>query len=266
MVFRRLWGDKGEIPLEVDTVILSEPVEPGGMLTGEVVLRAPDRDVEVQSIHLAAVVDAPGVHKDDGDEGKGHSFASTAASGWFTLKKGEERRSPFRERLRWGTPVSEVNGQRFNGVSLTLHTKVEAEGISTRTDADPVRVAALPLHTAVFDAFTVAGYGCTTSRIVDSTIPDTEYHLYLRQSFLLTRLTGWENPRELELTFHNNAVGCEIYLRRAALHKRHWDDKPPALRYVAAHHDVGRVDFAEEVRRWISEVAALDQGHAGAAG
>ncbi|MFJ3835528.1 hypothetical protein ACIPY6_08420 [Streptomyces sp. NPDC090054] len=46
MVFRRLWGDKGEIPLEVDTVILSGPVEPGGMLTGEVVLRAPDRDVE----------------------------------------------------------------------------------------------------------------------------------------------------------------------------------------------------------------------------
>ncbi|MFE2329275.1 hypothetical protein ACFXD5_36145 [Streptomyces sp. NPDC059385] len=71
MVFRRLWGDKGEIPLETDTVILSEPVEPGGMLTGEVVLRAPDRAVEVQSIRLEAFVDTPGVHKGDGDEGSG---------------------------------------------------------------------------------------------------------------------------------------------------------------------------------------------------
>ncbi|MFD3655630.1 hypothetical protein [Streptomyces sp. NPDC058620] len=68
-------------------------------------------------------------------------------------------------------------------------------GVSTRTDADPLRATALPLHTAVFDAFTAEGYGCTTTRTVDSTIPDTEFSIYLRQSFLLTRGSGHEGRR-----------------------------------------------------------------------
>ncbi|WP_179278976.1 hypothetical protein [Actinomadura mexicana] len=37
--------------------------------------------------------------------------------------------------------------------------------------------------------------------------------------------------------------------RRAA--PRYWRHKPPARRFVAAHHDVDQVDWSAEVRRWI---------------
>ncbi|MEK9521479.1 hypothetical protein MIU24_19100 [Streptomyces venezuelae] len=68
-------------------------------------------------------------------------------------------------------------------------------------------------------------------------------------------------PEQLELHFHTNAVGCEIFLRKAQLAEPHWPDKPPARRYAAAHHDLGRVDFGEAVRQWIGEVGRADGSH-----
>ncbi|MFF3020633.1 hypothetical protein [Streptomyces sp. NPDC057939] len=43
-----------------------------------------------------------------------------------------------------------------------------------------------------------------------------------------------------------------------------WEGRPARL--AATHHDVGRMHFAQEVRRRLDEVAALDQGRADTAG
>ncbi|MCX4982625.1 sporulation protein [Streptomyces sp. NBC_00572] len=261
MVFKRLLG-MGGIPLEIDTLVQSEPALPGGLLRGEVVLRAPDRRVEVKSIYLKLVTDAPVAHKGDGDGYTGDTFDYPSVSGYFTLEKGEERRIPLRHRLKWETPLTEVKGQKL-GVHLGLHTEVDAEGIKAQTDDDLVHITALPLHEAVLDAFAAEGYALETSRIHNGTIPRTEYHVYRQQGLLLVdEQAGQDRPRELELHFHTNAVGCEIFLRKAALKERNWKSKPPARRYVAAHHEVGRVDFGEEVRRWIGEVVLLGGSHA----
>ncbi|MCX5227876.1 sporulation protein [Streptomyces sp. NBC_00233] len=260
MVFKRLLG-MGGIPLEIDTVIPSEPALPGGRLRGEVVVRAPERRVEVKSISLKLVTDAPVAHKGDGDGYSGDTFAYPSASGWFTLEKGEEKRIPIRHRLTWETPLTEVKGQQL-GVRLGVHTEVEAEGIKAQTDDDPVHIGSLPLHEAVFDAFAAEGYALRTSRIHSGPIPRTEYHVYRAQGFLLVdeRSPG-DRPKELELHFHTNAVGCEIFLRKAKLDERYWKDKPPARRFTAAHHEVGQVDFGEAVRRWIDEVGLTDGSH-----
>ncbi|MFJ5828938.1 sporulation protein [Streptomyces sp. NPDC093089] len=261
MVFKRLLG-RGGIPLEIDTVVDSGPVRPGGLLTGEVVVRAPERSVEVRSMTLRLTANAPLFHKGDGDgEREGDRFDYISASGYFGLKKGEERRVPFRHRLKWETPLSEIDGRELEGALLTLHTEVEAEGVTSQTDNDLVRVTGTPLHEAVFEAFAAAGYDCGTSRIVTGMIPRSEYHLYLVQGFFLTsRTDGGDRPRELELTFRTNAVGSEVFVRRASFREHRWKDKDPALRYLAAHHDVGRVDFGAEVLRWISEVDGLGDG------
>jgi sporulation-control protein len=84
----------------------------------------------------------------------------------------------------------------------------------------------------------------------------------MRQSFRLVdtmAVTGPDRPEILEVNFHTNAVGSEIYVRKAALHQKDWWKKPPALRYVAAHHEVGHVDFEARIRQWIDEVAVLPE-------
>lgn len=39
--------------------------------------------------------------------------------------------------------------------------------------------------------------------------------------------------------------------------EKDWWGKPPALRYVAAHHEIGHEDFEAKTRQWIDDVAAL---------
>ncbi|MGW1770932.1 sporulation protein [Streptomyces sp. NPDC002104] len=256
MVFKRLLG-KGGIPLEVNTIVQPEPARPGGLLTGEVVLRAPDREVELKGVDLTFLYNPPQVRKGGGEGAKGDTIDHIHATGaYFTLARGEERRVPFEHRLRWETPVSETRGRGLGGIDLFLNTGVRIEGSETQRDFDPVRVTTLPLYEAVLDGFTAAGYGHDRAPVNQRSIPDVEWHLPLRQTFLLT------GPRPLELSFHTNAVGSEIFLRDADRRHTSWQDKPPALRAVAAHHDVGRADFAEETRRWIAGLDALTEGPA----
>lgn len=268
MVFKRLLGKGGAvsgIPLEVDTVIPDEPVQPGGLLRGEIVLRAPDRDVSVRAVDVKLVANAsPALGKSaEVDTDSGDTFAHFRATSLFTIEKGGERRVPLRFRLRWESPVSEVREKRLEGVRLALYTLVDADGIEDRTDSDPLRIGATPLHEAVLDAFAAAGYSGGSAKIDDDFIPRTERHiLYMRQGFRLVdtqAVTGPDRPQHLEVHFHTNAVGAEIYVRKAAQHQKDWWKKPPALRYVAAHHEVGHVDFEARVRQWIDEVAVLPE-------
>ncbi|MER5737448.1 MULTISPECIES: sporulation protein [unclassified Streptomyces] len=258
MVLKRLFG--GGIPLEVDTVIEPGPVRPGGVLHGEVVVRAPERDLEIESIHLKLLANAPLFHKGDGDgEGGGETVGYPSASGWFRLRKGQEKRVPLKFRLRWETPVNELRGEDL-GIVIGVSTEVDAAGVKAQTDMDPVRVEALPLHEAVLDAFRAEGYALDGTRVYGTVIPDVERHLYAWQGFRLVRPEPAEGrPRRLELTFHTNAVGSEVFLRRFDGKSTYWDDKPPALRSVAAHHEVGTRDFAADVRTWLDEVAVLEE-------
>ncbi|MFF9471618.1 sporulation protein [Streptomyces roseolus] len=265
MVFKRLFGSGG-IPLEIDTIVPDEPVRPGGRLKGEVVVRAPERDLKIESIRMRLVANASLAHKGDGDgTDDGTTLCYPSASGWFELKKGEERRIPFSERLKWETPPNETRGERL-GVSIGVRTEVEAVGVKAATDLDPVRVETLPLHEAVLDAFAAEGYAFESSRVYESALPRVEYHLYLWQGFRLADRRGGEGraPR-VELVFHTNAVGSEIFLRRFREGgDRYWDNKPKALRFVAAHHEVGSRDFGAEARAWLEALARLRNDEKGA--
>ncbi|MFF0556317.1 sporulation protein [Streptomyces sp. NPDC004266] len=268
MVFRRLWGKGGDssgIPLMVDTVIPDEPVQPGGLLRGEVVLRAPEREVQVRVVKVKLVANtSPALGKDaEVDTDSGYVFSLFLGTGTLTVGKGQERRVSLEYRLKWETPVSEVHGKRLDGVRLAVYTEVEADGIEERTDSDPLRVGATPLHETVLDAFAAAGYGCSSAQIDElGDIPRAERHFSLRQSFRLIdsqAATRSDRPQHLEVTFHTNAVGSEIYVRKAALFQKRWNEKPPCAYFTAAHHEVGQVDFEAKVRQWIDEVAALPE-------
>ncbi|MFD4372107.1 sporulation protein [Streptomyces sp. NPDC058486] len=261
MVFKRLFGNGG-IPLEIDTIVPDKPVRPGGMLRGEVIVRAPERDLKIESIRMRLVVNASLTHKGDGDgQDDGTTLGYPSASGWFELKKGEEKRIPFSERLKWETPPNERRGERL-GVSIGVRTEVEAVGVKAQTDLDPVRVETLPLHDAVLDAFAAQGYVFESSRVYENSLSDAEYHLYLWQGFTLADRQGGEGrPPRVELTFHTNAVGSEIFLRR---HRQtgdgYWNSKPKPLRFVAAHHEADTRDFTPEAHQWLTDLATMKRG------
>ncbi|MFE3853940.1 sporulation protein [Streptomyces griseorubiginosus] len=257
MGFKRLFGigDPDEA-VEVDTQILG-PVYPGGDVRGEVVLRGGSHDTPFHSVHLRLSVRCMGY---DGEE-RDYEFDTCAAQpSHFTLGRGEEKRLTFTERLSWETPVSELGGQAL-GVVLSVKSQLYRDWNHDPTDVDNdlLHVSALPLHEAVMDAFAEEGYFCDSAYVVDSYVPNTEQHRGFYQGFVLTdRAPGAGRPEQLEVVFQTNVVGALIHVRRAALDERDWEDKPPARRFTAAHHEVGQSDWHPRIRKTLGELALLD--------
>lgn len=109
------------------------------------------------------------------------------------------------------------------------------------------------------DAFAEEGYFCDSAYVVDSYVPNTEQHRGFYQGFVLTdRAPGAGRPEQLEVVFQTNVVGALIHVRRAALDERDWEDKPPARRFTAAHHEVGQTDWHPRIRKTLGELALLD--------
>ncbi|MCN9244034.1 sporulation protein [Streptomyces sp. RY43-2] len=257
MGFKRLFGigDPDEA-VEVDTQILG-PVYPGGEVKGEVLLRGGTRDTRIEGIYLRFTVR----HTDYSGEQRDYEFDSCVAKpSDITLRKGEEERLTFSERLSWETPVSELGGRAL-GVVLSVKSKLRRtwDDEGTEVDNDLLHISALPLHEAVLDAFAEEGYHCDSAYVVDESIPNTEHHHYFHQCFVLTDHASVPGrPEQLEVVFQTNVVGAVVHVRRATPDVRDWTDKPPTRRFPAAHHEIGQVDWRPRVRKALEELALLD--------
>ncbi|MEU1469952.1 sporulation protein [Streptomyces sp. NPDC005761] len=257
MGFKKLFGigNPGEA-IEVDTQILG-PVYPGGDVKGEVLLRGGARDLPVEGIYLRIAARCKGY---DGEERDYEFDSCVARPSSFTLRRGEEQRLTFSERLSWETPVSELNGRAL-GVVLSVRStfRRDWDDDGTEVDNDLLHISALPLHEAVLDAFAEEGYYCDFAHVVDSYLPNVEQHRGFHQSFVLTdRSPGGRRLEQLEVAFHMNVVGALVHVRRAAPDERDWEGSPPVRRFAAAHHEVGDVDWRPRVRKVLDELALLD--------
>ncbi|MEU5598328.1 sporulation protein [Streptomyces sp. NPDC020298] len=257
MGLRQLFGfgdDENLEPAEIDTQIQTVSPVPGGDIGGEIVLRGGGRGLKVEYFYLrlfVTMVDYQGRSTQE-------EFKSLSARrSHFTVAPGAEERVPFHGRLPWTCPVTELGG-RSVGTVVSLKTQLDWERESEEQDHDLVHVAAPPLYESVLDAFAQEGYLFDESQVIDDYIPDTENHPGRFQTFVLADRTRGDRLAELEVAFHCNEVGAMVYVRRAERTQYTWEDKPPARRFPAAHHEVGRVDFREHVRRVLAELALLD--------
>ncbi|MDH6213356.1 sporulation protein [Streptomyces pseudovenezuelae] len=114
MGFKRLFGigDPDEA-IEMDTQILGGGA-PGGELRGGVVLRGGGRDLEVSYVYLRVLVRSTGY---DGEEQGDETDACSAEPSYFTLRKGEEQRLAFAQRLSWETRSASSAAGRWESCS-----------------------------------------------------------------------------------------------------------------------------------------------------
>lgn len=248
VMFERLqrWTG-GEV--DVDAQVFAGAVRPGGTFPGQVVLRADGKKAQVETIVLRAVAEYPRLDSGGAEvEEIGYAYLD----GPFVLGEDREHRARFSMRLPWETPITELAGQALGPV-VRLRTALDDENPSG-ADHDLVHVSSLPLHEAIMDAFAAAGWTLQSSRLLGERVPSADQIFDFHQSFALTdRRSAVGAAGDLEVVFLTNAVGCEVFVRPGAPEARYWGDKPPARGFVAAHHDLDRVDWPAEVRRWIDE-------------
>ncbi|GGT74705.1 hypothetical protein GCM10010177_35890 [Actinomadura citrea] len=249
-MFRRMQRWSGGGAVEVDAQVFAGSVRPGGTFPGQVVLRAVGREARVETIVLRVVAEYPSL---DTGEAETDEIGCHYLDGPFIMREEQEHQARFSMRLPWETPITELAGQALGPV-VRLRTALDDEDSEGDADHDLIHVSSLPLHEAIMDAFAVAGWTLQSSRLVGERVPPTDQIFDFHQSYTLTdRRSTADGPGDLEVTFLTNAVGCEVFVRPAAPETRYWSDKPPARRFVAAHHDLDQVDWPAEARRWIGE-------------
>ncbi|MFD4764438.1 sporulation protein [Streptomyces sp. NPDC058439] len=259
MGFRRLFGfgDDGNAPEppEIDTQITTLAPLPGHPIEGEIVIKGGSRGIAIEYFYLQVVAKARDY------EGTVEDLEMTSLDvrrGHFGVAPGTEERVPFSGRLPWECPVTELGGNGI-GVDLSLTTQLDVGRESPVQDLDFLHVASPPLYEAVLDAFAEEGYGGADSQVIYAYIPGVEQHRPHYQTFFVTDpARGLDRLGELEVVFLQNAVGAMVHVRRAARSQLDWKDKPPTRSFPAAHHEVGKVDFGERVRRVLAELSVVD--------
>lgn len=147
MVFKKLLSSLGFGGVEVDTVLSAPAVNAGGQLTGQVHLRAKS-DVEIASIQLLLVA--------GGGFGE-MELARYPVGSRLRLGSGATQAVPFGVPTPKWIPFNVLYGQQLPGFTLGVRTEVAVSGGSGKTDFDPVRVEAGPLHQHVMDALGTIG-------------------------------------------------------------------------------------------------------------
>ncbi|MEU4465971.1 sporulation protein [Streptomyces sp. NPDC024017] len=252
-MFTRIFARAGGGPVDVDAQVLAGVVRPGDTVPGQVVVRGGLLGTEIQGFSfevLASWPAAPGVRAGDDEVNRAYAY------GPFSVPRGEEVVVPFTVRLPWATPFTEVAGRAL-GIVLELRTRVDDSALRTGSDEDLLHVSPLPLHEAVLDAFAGHGYTCEAGRLVEEWIPDVDQPYDFYQLLDLRDRTTGGVGTDLELVFLTNAVGCEILLRRSGHGVQSWEEKPPARRFIVAHHDLDRTDWNQLVRDWLRQVRAV---------
>lgn len=231
MGFRRLFGigngngnGGNDDPPEIDTQITTFHLVPGQDIAGEVVLKGGSQGFKIDHLNLDVV--AKGYYYNGtitDDEVTGLNVRRYS----LTVAPGAEERVPFSGRLPWECPVTELAGQAL-GVDVSLTTWLQWESESPVRDLDFLHIAAPPLYEAVLDAFAEEGYRVNGSQLIDEYIPDAEARRGLYQIFFVSDPgRGADRFAELEIVFHQNAVGAMVYVRRAARSTFQWKEKPP---------------------------------------
>ncbi|MGW0672619.1 sporulation protein [Streptomyces sp. NPDC002746] len=252
-MFTRMLARAGGGPVDVDAQVLAGVVRPGDTVPGQVVVRGGLLGTEIQGFSfevLATWPAAPGARAGDDEVNRGSAY------GPFPIPRGEEVVVPFTVRLPWATPFTEVAGRAL-GIVLELRTRVDDSALRPGSDEDLLHVSPLPLHEAVLDAFAGHGYTCEAGRLVEEWIPDVDQAFDFYQLLELRDRTTDGIGTDLELVLLTNAVGCEILLRRSGHGIQSWDEKPPAERFVVAHHDLDRSDWNRLVGDWLRRVGAV---------
>ncbi|GLZ79296.1 hypothetical protein Afil01_41030 [Actinorhabdospora filicis] len=209
MVLRKLLSAFG-VGVEVDTLLSTPTVRPGGTLQGEVRFSSGKSDHRVTAINLELVAEVE-IERDDTTRKASYSFFDARVAGELELAAGSSHSVPFAIPVPWETPVTTVNGHQLYGMRLGVSTELELAGALDKGDLDPLHVEPLPAQAAVLDALARLGFTFSGADLEPGTVPGSRLPFYQEIEY-------WPGGRhrasfkELELTFVTSPAGVDVIL------------------------------------------------------
>ncbi|BCJ73496.1 hypothetical protein CS0771_30400 [Catellatospora sp. IY07-71] len=147
MVLRRILSSLGFGGVDVDTVLATPAVRPGGAFSGQVRLHAKG-DVEITAVQLLLVANTNGAETELG---------RYPVADRFTLRGGTGHAVGFHLAAPYPVPITLVYGRPMPGVTVGVRTQVSVASGSAKTDFDPIGVEPAEIHQHVLDALGTIG-------------------------------------------------------------------------------------------------------------
>lgn len=201
-MFKKLMASVGIGGAQVDTVLLSQSLIPGGLLQAEIHIDAGDVEQHINGLDLALCT-LMKVESDDGVQWQTHILQRWRICEQRTLSAGEKLVVPLSEPIHAETPITELPLANHQ-TRVWLTTELDISLALDASDTDSLTVAPNPAMLACMQAMDALGY--------DLFKADVE-HGYLRgqqfqsQSGCYQELEyrpnqrSWMGVKELELSF-----------------------------------------------------------------
>lgn len=254
-MFKNLMAKMGMGGATVDTRLGSEPCQPGGVLTGNVVVQGGQASQRINGISVSVRTRAKR------DAGDGHivweeiALVHAPVSGPFDVQPGEERLFPLNLQLPYELPINLVGETRLP-CEVFLRTHLDIDNALDAKDADPIAVRAHPAQRRILLALSNLGFPFFKADIEYGRIQGAQYSFYQEIEFRGSpRFSGTIN--ELEVTFLARANDMDVIFeldRRASgmggWFGRSFDDY---LRVTVPFAGYEAVNWEAEIERLIVE-------------
>jgi sporulation-control protein len=243
VVFRKMLRAFGVGGPGVETELVDPHCRPGGTLEGTVQVTGGEHAVDVEYVAIGLIT-RMAEENAEGDQ----EFHRQRLTGSFRLDPGRRHEVPFRFEVPWETPITELYGQRLNGMSMGLTTELEIARAVDRSDLDAVLVHPLPAQERILEALLRLGFRFRRADVERGRVYGVEQRLPFYQEIEFYPPAAYASAiNELELTFVPTPERLQVVLEVERQRRR----EDGFGRFDVDYATIDQVDWPARLDSWL---------------
>ncbi|MFB4318179.1 sporulation protein [Actinomadura sp. 21ATH] len=253
MVFKKLMQAAGVGGPQVETVLHSSSVKPGGTVTGEVTLIGGKHDSDIKGVYLALKTRVE-VESGDSEHRTDLEYAKMPIAGSFELDDDARYSIPFEMPIPWEAPITHFYGRPLIGTTVGVATELEVARAVDATDLDPIQVHPLPAQERLLTAFANLGFRYHSADCEKGRIWGVKQQLPFYQEIEFYPPPQYSRGiKELEVTFVAGPSSMEVVLELDKRGGAFTEGHDSFSRFVVDYATVEQTDWEKQLDGFLQQ-------------
>lgn len=211
VMFKKLLAAVGVGGAEVETVLHTPGVQPGGTVHGVIRLRGGDVPQQIPglSVEFVTRVEHEG---DDSEIDLMRGFGRVEVYRNLSLPPGQIVETPFALQAPLEMPITHFRDHPLRGAVVAVRTRLEISGAVDATDTDPIGVGALRSQHVLLEAVERLGFRLHSADVEAGRLRNTRQGLPFYQEIEFLGSPRYPRLSQLEVTFFAGPDGMDMVL------------------------------------------------------